>query len=232
MDKLPYNQITSFTSSNFTQPIYKIINIINLPVFILKNIIEYLDLKSIYKFSRTCWKMLLLSRTNMVANYVLELSSDTDTIKKFKKKFDKNVKHYTEFNNSCCSLSRNFYKLFNDKIKKNINSVLKMFDGNIQYKNSYGFQIYKEYGHFLEIILFGFKYIIFMYASEYLINKNFNNLLWKLNGCNYNTQLMEAVLEHEMCELMKSVCDNNCYMYDCYYNDLSDEWDDDSYSDY
>ena len=226
MNNLPYNQRDSFESLLFINSTYKTINVINLPAIILKNIIEYLDIKSIYNLSRTCWKMLLFSRTNVITNYILKLFCNGDMLE-FKKKSNKVIKYYSNIN----SYSDEFSKKFSNKINNNINNILNIIEKLVDHKNSYGFNTYKEHGHILEIALFGLKYIIFTYALEFTINDKHKKLIWRdPNNDNYDDTLTECDIEDQMKDkiktLINSVCINNCNRYcpcyRAYYYD--DEW--------
>lgn len=169
MDNAPYHQINSFSSRRFYNTDK---TIINLPVFILKKIIELVDLETIYNLSRTCWKMLLFSRTNLVILLTLNckhinVGIFADFYGLYKRFKCQDLDMYPSEKYECI-----FYNAPIGKLTKHIHKLaLNNLKNPHGCNNIYGYDMFVKYGNVMETILFGFNHMIFKYGYEYHMNK-------------------------------------------------------------
>ena len=205
MTNLPYNQKDSYQSTQFEK--LSIINLIDTPSLILQNIISYLDLKSIYMLSRTCWKMLLFSRTNIIANHILFKYKNIWST--FDEEYRNNKYHFMRHMKKYYGFYNHFYEILKQPnfTTKKINIIVN------KYNNPYGYQIYKHGLHIIEVLLFGYKYLVFTQAFEYTIKQLFNNIV-----SIYNLFDINDLLDKKLKEISCAFCNKKCVKNNRYYD--------------
>jgi len=202
MTNLPYNQTDYYQSIQFTK--LQTINLINVPSLILHNIILYLDLKSIYMLSRSCWKILLFSRTNIIVNHII--CKYKCMFKKCVDDYKNNKQHFITHMLQSFDFYEYFFEQYNDTTYINLHNIDTNIDNfNCMYKNPYSYQIYKNNIHIIEVLLYGYKYVIFMQVFEYTIKRLFNHILLIDN-------LMDIydMLDEKLEKISCGFCNNKC----------------------
>lgn len=193
MENLPYDQNDTFKSIKFNDVS---LNLINMPSLILKHVIYHLDLKSIYLLSRTCWKLLLFTRTNVISVLVFYLfEKETDFMNKYLLNMDHFHKHM-----------RKYGGYFNNLIEDyGLNKSVCGLKNLITFDDPYGFQISMKCFHVVEVLLFNFRYIVFKNAFEYIIKNSFNEII--CSDDIYN------IINEKFKDISTSFCNNKCDKY-------------------
>ena len=205
---LPYNLTTKFISSNFLDKSL----LCAVPSIILKDVFSFLDLKSIYCLSRTCWKMLLFSRTNVIVSTTLKLHRDryvdnNNTYIKYKNAI-KYQKYCSQFSHNATTYIK-YNKM--DQVFKLIRNH-NYFLNSITYKDPYGFQIYINNIGILEILLFDYKYLTFMIAFEYAIKRSFRQII---DGSRSIHNVLSNLAATRFINGINCETDSRCYNCNC-----------------
>lgn len=223
MYNLPYNQQDSFSSVQFYDNQLNKYHIMNTPNLVLYNIIMYLDLESIYALSKTCWKMMLFTRTNIIIQYIYN---------KFKNSNQHITKIYEMSSHFMSQTYRykGFFSDFFEIMRKKFKTTRKYndFDGkmdkaiNESYNNPYGYSLYKKKFHVVEFLLYGYNSIIIINGFEYIIRKSMSKFMNFTKLQDFYDIINERMYElsHSLCTKRSNCMSNKRFYYDYSHNKL------------